>query len=222
MASGPATKKPPEGLILGATRGRWLRLVGLCAVALVFGLALALITRELRAVGYRELLAQMRQVPAWRLGAAALLTALSYLTLTCYDHFGLVYAEKPLEYRKTAIASFVSYVFSHNLGLALFGGLAFRYRLYSACDLSPVDIAKVVVFCGMTFWIGLLSLGGTVFAVLPPETAITTLPAWGFRLIGIVFVLMAVAYFNICRVRRTPVQVWKWEFTLPTPRLAAI
>ena len=40
-----------------------------------------------------------------------------------------------LGYPRIALASFVAYVFSHNVGLALFGGSAVRYRMLSSFGL---------------------------------------------------------------------------------------
>src|SRR5947209_1720259 len=136
---------------------RLLRTLGFVLVAAIFVVALAVLQRELRHVDTREILAHVRATSPWALVGALVCTTLSYLVLTFYDCLGLRYAKRPLPYRKTAFASFISYVFSHNLGFSMFGGLAFRYRIYSSWDLTAVDVARVAVFCGATFWLGLLT-----------------------------------------------------------------
>ena len=59
-----------------------------------------------------------------------------------------------------AFASFCAYALSHNLGFAAVSGAAVRYRLYAHWGLTPVQIAKTVAFCSLTFGLGGMVLGG--------------------------------------------------------------
>jgi len=68
-----------------------------------------------------------------------------------------------LAYKKLAFASFIGYVFSNNT--TILGGSAARYRVYSAMGLSAQEVARLVVFCGLTFWLGFFTVAGVVFLV---------------------------------------------------------
>jgi phosphatidylglycerol lysyltransferase len=116
--------------------GRWLpHGVGL----ILLGLAIWVIHRELAAFGPGDLLDRLADIPATAFGLAALATALGYGTLTLCDPQALRYVGKRLLYRRTGLASFTGYAFSHNLGGWLGGGPV-RYRLYTAWGLSCLDI----------------------------------------------------------------------------------
>jgi len=202
---------------------RALRIAGVASIGLIFGLIMWLLYREIHHIDVRDVMAHVRAISSLRIGVAALLTALSYMTLTCYDYFGLRYAAKPLPLRKTVFASFVSYVFSHNIGLSLFGSLAFRYRIYSAFGLSAVDVTKVALFCGVTFWLGLLTVGGVMLAGWPPPP-LAFFPAepWAYRAFGGTFLLVAATYLVLCARGGQRLRLLKWEFPLPPLRLALI
>jgi|GEM_PF-3025423 len=55
---------------------------------------------------------------------------LNYLIMTGYDFFALRYINRKFYYRKKALASFVGYAFSNNIGLSMLAGGSVRYRLY--------------------------------------------------------------------------------------------
>src|SRR5262249_22585113 len=114
--------------------------------------ALWVLHRELRTYHYRDVIAAFSAISNMQLGIALGLTALSYLVLTGYDVLALRYLKKKLDYGRTALTSFVGYVFSHNL--SVLGGSVAKFRLYSAWGISPVETATIVLFCGWTFWLG--------------------------------------------------------------------
>ena len=140
--------------------------------------------RELHAYPPGEVIRQIRALPLWRIGAALALAAADYGILTGYDALALRALGHPLPYRHTALASFCSYAASHNLGMALLSGGGVRYRLYSSFGLAPLEIAGVVGFCGLTYWMGLAALGGASLAFLPPELPFLPLPAGVLRALG--------------------------------------
>jgi uncharacterized membrane protein YbhN (UPF0104 family) len=83
--------------------------------------------------------------------------------LTGYDALALRYIRYPLAYGRIALASFIGYALSHNIGLSLFTGSAIRYRFYAAWGLSTAQIAGVVAFCTLTLWLGTRAIGGIAF-----------------------------------------------------------
>jgi phosphatidylglycerol lysyltransferase len=188
---------------------------------LLFGAALAVLRHELGAYHYRDVVAGLQGLPRWRVGLAIALTAASYFTLTGYDALGLRYVGRSLEYRRIALASFVAYAFSHNLGLSFFGGSAVRFRLYSGWGLSAVEIAKILGFNVLTFWIGFLGLAGVAFVVEPAALPATLrLHMASSRLVGALCVGALVAYLTWSAVRKTPLRWREWELTVPPLHLA--
>jgi len=162
---------------------------------LLLGAALFILYRELQHYRFHDVLQQLEVLPRSRLMLALLLTALSYGALTGYDTLAFRYVRHPLPYRRIAFSSFLSYVFSHNIGLSIFGGSAVRYRLLSAWGLSTFDIAKIVLFCILTFWLGFFALGGLALIVDPiPLPGSMSLPVGDLRLAGVAFLFVVAAY----------------------------
>jgi uncharacterized membrane protein YbhN (UPF0104 family) len=110
----------------------------------LFSVALWVLHHELRAYSYHEVKEALRELPRARLALGLLLTAASYLLLTGYDALACRYLAQALRYRQIALASFVGYAFSHNVGASFLGGGAIRYRLYSSWGLSASEIATIV------------------------------------------------------------------------------
>ena len=81
-----------------------------------------------------------------------------------------------VSYGKVAFASFCAYSLSHNLGFAAVSGAAVRYRLYAHWGLTPLQIAKVVAFCSLTFGLGGMVLGGIILFVEPRGGAVLRRP----------------------------------------------
>jgi hypothetical protein len=69
-----------------------------------------------------------------------LLTGAGYLALTGYDLLAFRWIGRRLALRRIALASFIAYVFSHNVGLSFLGGSAVRYRMYSSWGVPPADL----------------------------------------------------------------------------------
>src|SRR5262245_37095175 len=107
----------------------------LAAIAPIVGLSLfaatiAILHRELAAYHMADVIGHLRAIPARQVGAALLFTFAGYLALTGYDWLAFRWIGRALALRRIALASFVAYVFSHNVGLSFLGGSAVRYRLY--------------------------------------------------------------------------------------------
>ena len=130
----------------------------LATAAIAF--ALFLLYRTLSQYSWQEVVDAVTSVSLDRLFLAIAFTAASYLSLTGFDWLALRYAGHPLSYPRTALASFTSLSLGHNIGLAALSSGAIRYRFYSRWGLGAEDVAKVIVFCGLTVGLGLSILGG--------------------------------------------------------------
>ena len=183
----------------------------------LFALALRALQDTLSHYRYHDVVAYVSSLRADQIILAAVLTLLGYLVMTGYDTLAFRYIRHPLPYRKIALASFIGYAFNNNVGLSGLVGGSLRYRLYTAWRLSAVEIAKVIAFCTISFWLGFVLLGGTFFIVAPPEVpSAVHLPFHSVRILGLLLLLPAVVYLAWIAVRRRPIQIRQWEFDLPT------
>ncbi len=188
----------------------------------LFAVALRVLQDTLARYHYHDIVAYVSSLRPEQIVLAVGLTVLGYLMMTGYDTLAFRYIRHPLPYRKIALASFIGYAFNNNVGLSGLVGGSLRYRLYNAWRLSAVDIAKVIAFCTLSFWLGFVLLGGTFFIVVPPEIpAAIRLPFNSIRLLGIILLLPAIAYLAWIVIRKEPLRIRQWEFELPTLALFA-
>ena len=135
----------------------------------LFALAAWILEHELRKFHYNDVMGHLSAIPRSGLLLALALTGASYLCLTGYDFLALREARVRLPYPRVGLASFVAYVFSHNLGLSFLGGTAVRYRMYTSWGVTPADLARVISFNAVTFWLGFLSVGGLALTLARPR-----------------------------------------------------
>ncbi len=196
---------------------RFLPLLG----AALFAVALWVLHRELAHLRARDVLDQLRAMPASALLAALGLTAFSYLVLTAYDTLGAYYVRVRVPYRRSALASFLGYAFTNTMGMSGIAGATIRVRLYSTWGLSAIEIASLVGLIGFTFWLGLLALGGVVFLLVGGQVpAGMHLPMASLRPVGVIFLVLVAGYVVACAVMRRPVRFGRWELRAPTVGLA--
>ncbi|HUT70127.1 MAG TPA: bifunctional lysylphosphatidylglycerol flippase/synthetase MprF [Desulfatiglandales bacterium] len=197
-----------------------LRSIGPLFGLLLFAVALWVLRHELRAYHLHDVMRHLRELPAKRLWLALGLTVVSYLVMTGYDTLALRYIRHPLAYSKTALASFIAYAFSNNIGFSMIAGASVRYRLYSAWGLTAFEITQVIGFCTLTLWLGFFVLGGVVFLfeplVLP---AVLHFPFTSVHLLGRIFLAVVAAFILWSFLVKRPLKVGGWEFSLPSPGL---
>jgi uncharacterized membrane protein YbhN (UPF0104 family) len=139
------------------------------------------------------------------------LTLLNYGFLTGYDTLAGWFVHHRLPYRKTALVATVSYAISNSVGLALLSGSAIRYRFYAAWGLSPGQIAQIIAFCNLSFWVGLLAIGGLVFAIEPLTIpGLLHLPFATVHPLGLLFLGVIGAYLGLSSCRRRPLKIGGW------------
>ena len=190
---------------------------------ILFTAAVWLLHNELRTYRLGDILHALGAIPGGYLWAAAGLTFLSYAVMTGYDILALRYIQYPLSYSKIALASFVGYAFSNNIGMSMIAGASVRYRLYSAWGLSILQITQVVAFCTLTLWLGFFTLGGAVFLIEPLTIpAAIHLPPVSLHTVGIIMLAVVLAYVIVTSVKNTPIKIRAWEFRLPSVRLSVL
>jgi len=195
---------------------RWLAALGPLIGLILFAFALSLLHRELANVHFQQIQLQVRAIPGERIVNALLLTALGYLALTGYDALALRWIRSPIRYGRIALASFIAFVFSHNVGLAFLGGSAVRFRMYTGWGITPPELARVIAFNVLTFWLGLLLLGGFALAFHPIQLPI----AWGLtaatsRPIGFACLALLALYLGANLLRRRTLSLRGFAIELP-------
>ena len=192
-----------------------IRNIGYVISLCLFAAAMVILHRELRHYHYADIVAELKQVRPAFLVLAVFLTVLDYLVLTLYDVLALRYIKRKLEWSKIALASFIGYVFSHNMTIV--GGSTARYRIYSALGVSASEVARLVVFCGLTFWLGFFAISGTVFLLQRQEipTALHA-PFASVGPVGVIFLAIVLMYVFMTVLRRRPISLWGWELAVPS------
>jgi phosphatidylglycerol lysyltransferase len=199
-----------------------LRQIAPAAAGLVlFLVALEVLRGELRTVSWPELMTDVLEVPRRQLVLAFVLTVVNYAVLTGYDLLAFVYIGKALPRARVVLTSFLAYAIANNVGFAALSGASVRYRFYTRWGVTGQELSRIVFSYSVTFWLGLLALGGLSLAVtpLPP---VSWLPE-GPVVAGVGWLLMAIppAYLVVTAVARRSIRLWTIELPLPTPRVAA-
>ncbi|MGF9756454.1 lysylphosphatidylglycerol synthase domain-containing protein [Microvirga sp. 0TCS3.31] len=195
----------------------WKYLIAAAAV----GLAAFLLYRTLSRYSLNELIAAVTAVPVPSLLAAAGFAAASYVSLTFFDYLALRYVGRPLPYLKAALASFTALSLGHNIGLAALSSGAVRYRFYSRWGLAAGEVAKVIVFCGVTVGLGLTTLGGAALLLrsrLAVEITGLTHPV--IIALGVACLAVPAIYLILSIFVRQPLRIRRWSLEVPAFRLA--
>jgi len=200
---------------------RWQKPIKLAGTAAVLALTAYLLWRALRPYSLAELGAAVAAIPAARLMAAGGFAAASYFCLTFFDYLALRYVGAPLAYRRAALASFCSLSLGHTLGLAGVSSGAVRYRFYSRWGLSGEQVAKLIVFCGVTVALGHLALAGGALLADPSlgERALR-LDATAVRAVALVCLALPVLYLVAAALVRGRLSLFGRSVAMPAFRLA--
>lgn len=188
---------------------------------LLFGVSLWAISQELRAYNYQDLIHSLKETAARDLLLALLITILHYLAITGYDTLAVRYVRHPLPYRRTALTGIISIAISNSIGLALLTGSAVRYRLYPTWGLSAIEIAHVIAFCNLSFWLGLFTVAGVVFVAQPLAVpSLLHLPFTSVHPIGTMFLAVVVGYLVWNIFSKRSLKIGKWVFPHLSTKLA--
>lgn len=191
----------------------------------VLAIACSALRHILANISWQEISTDLKRIPPARIAASVALTVASYLVLTGYDVVSLRILGRRVAYRTTALASFTSYIFSHNLGFAVVTGGAARWRIYRRHGLSLGEVAQIMVMTGVTFWMGVLLLLGIGFLLLPGAMAIGGWQAsHSFQAMLGAGILLALAGYVFLLHRRAGqrLHLFGWTLALPSPRTAAV
>ncbi len=211
----------PVDTLIAPSRGAvWLRrLTGPMLSLAMLCLALWALRNLGSEVSYRQVARYVHGLEDWRIALAVLLTALSYGVMTLYDWFGLAAIGRRLPRAQVSLISFISYAFSNALGMALLISGSIRYRFYIQAGLSTAEVAKVVLHCTVSFWLGLCALTGVTLLLVPVPMS---LPLAQLRLpVGALLTLIPLLWLFGSRLMPRPLRLWRWRLSLPSTASAA-
>ena len=182
-------------VIEGSAAGR-LRAWGLPALGLVlFGLALWAIHRELDAHVLASIGDALGAMPWSAVAAAVALTMASYGCLALYDPLALRWLGRKVPLGSAALTGFISFALVHNIGLAPVTGSAARYRLYSAWNLTALDIGALFAFNSTTATLGMMVTAGLGGLLATDAVArMSGLPAWAVLVVALLLLALAIGY----------------------------
>ena len=168
-----------------------------------------------------EILLTFQNVTLSRVVVCLLFAGASYICLSINDWLALRYVGRPLPYRFAAVASFVSLSLGHNIGFAGLSSGTIRYRFYSGWGLDAADVAKLVLFSGMTVTLGLASWAAIILLAAPDSIGPTLrLTALSCRMIGAAFGTLILTYLTLAVVGKAQVTFRHWTLGIPGPSLA--
>lgn len=187
----------------------------------LLGLAAWAIRQELKHVSLKDIERSLAAIPTVKKLVAIALTSLGYFTITGYDLLAFRYIQFPLAVPKIILTSFISYAVGNTIGFTLFSGTAIRYRFYTLWRVSQVQITKIIVFTHLSFWIGMLAIGGVVFLVDPLTVPdLLNLPFASLHGLGILFLAITLVYLLFSWCYRKPLRFYKELVTLPSINLS--
>ncbi|MGH8184192.1 MAG: lysylphosphatidylglycerol synthase transmembrane domain-containing protein, partial [Rhodanobacteraceae bacterium] len=193
---------PSQRLVLLRRIAGPLLSLGLLCLALW---ALHLLARD---VTYHEIRHYLESVSRQRLLLAIVLTMLGFGVMSFYDRFGLAAIGKSLPWRRITLVSFISYAFSNAVGMSFLVSGSIRYRFYLQNGLSTTEIAKLVLYCTLSFWLGLLALTGGTLLVVPLPSG---MPMSDWRLtLAIALTAIPLAWIIGSFIRR-PLKLRRWN-----------
>jgi phosphatidylglycerol lysyltransferase len=192
----------------------WLRRFGGPMLSLLMlALALWAMYRLVGEVSYHDIGQYMHRLRRGRMGQAIVLTALGYAVMPLYDLFALSSIGRRLPRRRVALIAFISYAFSNTLGMAMLVSGSIRYRFYIQSGLTTLEVAKIVLFCTISFWLGLFALTGVTLLLVPVPKSLPL--AHVHLLLASVLTLIPLLWLLGGALMRHPLRVWRWQIQLP-------
>jgi len=185
------------------------------------GTALVALHHAMGEYHYQDVAHGLRSIPDSNLLTALALVITGYVVLGGYDGLASRYVGRPLSPGRSLLVAFISYAVGNNTGFANLGTGSIRFRMYALWGYSGVEIASILAFCSLTFWIGFMALGGTVFLVSPPPLPEPLhLIGGSARILGAGFLAVVLGYLLVCLLRRQPLRLR--GFSIPSPGRLAV
>ncbi len=184
----------------------------------MFSVAGVVLVRSLRDVRPAEVWAHLDALGALPVGLAIGMTVVSYLVLTLYDSLALFHVRYPMRWCHSAPTSFNAFAIGHSVGFTALSGGAIRYRAYSMAGLDGRRIARIVVFCTATFFLGSSLLLGLVLAS-EPQALLHAMPLPTPVVFALIMLLIGcpLSYLVWSLLPNRNVSIGRWRIVPPAP-----
>lgn len=196
----------------------WLKKLIPVVGLLVFTAAAWIIYHEIHSYHWWQIKAAISGIPASVIGLSLLCSFLGYFALANFDWLAIRYTQKYLPYHKIIFTAGLAYAFSNNIGYAPISGGALRYRFYSNWHLSFLVIAKVIVFCLLTYILGFASIFAVV-AFSPINSSLINISPITFSVIQYACLLGIAIWWLLILFYRKDIHLKGMSFKLPTIRI---
>lgn len=193
-------------------------LVGLAAVLL----SSYLLYQEVRTLSLAELAGSLEAITPGYWAMAVLATLGAYTALAWYDRIAMAHLGQEIPWWFIALCSFTTYALAHNIGASVFSGAVVRYRAYRSRGLTPQHIGILIVFCSLTFVLGILLAGGLVLVSTPHLLQrVLDVDRWLGEALGWSLLAVTALYVAGAWRRRTPWRLGKYLIEHPRPAIVA-
>ena len=187
----------------------------------MFAAAIFIVHREIEAYHWQDIRHALQSFPVLLMTMCGVLTLLSYIALSFYDYLALEYAGEKLPYRRVLFASFLSYAISNNVGQAWLSGGSMRYRLYSGWGMPGISIAKIVLFCTVSYFLGAATVIVAGYVLSPDHTSITNrLPPGSVQMAVMLCSILLIGWWSLIAFFRKPVTIRSFSLSIPGFSLA--
>lgn len=157
---------------------------------------------------------------AWghvRILLALLLSAFSFILMGVVEWLGVRWSGARVPWGPVLATSFLANAIAHSVGANLLVSGAVRARLYDRYGVSLTQVAATTLFGGVSFAVGLATLGGGGLAFSAArQIAATAIPLEIARAVGWGLLVAVAAYILLCAIRRAPLRAFGRSATLPS------
>ncbi|HKK30068.1 MAG TPA: lysylphosphatidylglycerol synthase domain-containing protein [Alphaproteobacteria bacterium] len=204
----------------------WKRLAHLAGILVAVGVGCAAIWvlwKQAQILDYDLVVAQFGALSITSILLALVCTVGAYLTLSIYDSTAFQYIKRSMHFPRIMLVSFIAYSFSHNLGFGAVTGNSIRYRFFSQWKVPVIDIAKVVVFGGSAYILGLVTIAGLLILVNAEALSLAIgLPISSAYLIGVAAALVGSIYLFWSLLKWPTIRLRGVELPPPPLRIVLI
>jgi phosphatidylglycerol lysyltransferase len=187
----------------------------------LLGVAVFVLHHLLGKYHWRDILERVQAISNTKLLRAAFFSCAGYGCLTLYDALAVRFAGARVPYPRVALISFMGYAIGHNVGLNSISGGAVRYRAYTALGLSAKQIATIIAFGTLTFFLGAsVLLGLSLLTNAGMSGSVLHVHAWLALVAGGLLLVAVAAYLWLVCTRHAPIKFRKFEIPVPKPRVA--
>jgi phosphatidylglycerol lysyltransferase len=170
---------------------------------------------------WSDILERVHAISNTKLLRAAFFTCAGYGFLTLYDALAVRFAGAHIPYPRVALISFMGYAIGHNVGLNSLSGGAVRYRAYTALGLSAKQIATIIAFGTLTFFLGAsVLLGASLLSNAGMSGSILHVHAWLAIAAGVALLTGVAGYLWLVCTRHAPLRFRRFVIPVPKPAVA--